>query len=358
MINKPSGMSQLDWLWTNYGGKQISNELSNIASDEVILTEKTVIDYITKQIATVDTSLRVNSYEQDDNLVIEIINSKGVVISRTSFLKGTHITKFDIYISTQEEVDKGFLQKVGNPYLLLQDSLGKEYYVDLSNLNYKGQETESLSIVVEDRKIAGLIKINNPITEKSVDIKSTPDGIKAELVIDSDSNSAITIEKGKNGISCHHRWNGTDNEIKFQFLTMNEYLTLPQIDYGTLYFITDLPCIYFRKIKYASSTALIDYITKDEAQELFNQANLEVIQDVSKLKYDLEVINAYVDGVRSDISNLQEIKVDKIEGSTLISEAKLQLIDNLNDRLTNLEETYIDEIENKINQSLNWEILN
>jgi len=38
-IQRPHGMSQLDYLWVNFGGYKISNEASSIPQEDVILTE-------------------------------------------------------------------------------------------------------------------------------------------------------------------------------------------------------------------------------------------------------------------------------------------------------------------------------
>lgn len=282
MINRPSGMSQLDWLWTNYGDKKVSNEVSKTPSNEVILTEKGFIDYITSEINKLDISMEVKAYEEDNNIVLEIISGKGVLLSKVSFQKGVYITKFDKKISTQEDVDKGISTKVGSLYFTLQDSIGQEYNIDLSCLDYIGQDTDSINIFVKDRKIAGKLKINNPIVDKSVDIKNTPDGIKAELIIDQESDSAITITKSDRGVSCHYKWNGNENEIKFKVMTIDEYLTLSKVDYGALYFITDLPCIYFRGIKYGSATSLIGYVTEEILDDSLNDLKDEIIGGASE----------------------------------------------------------------------------
>jgi hypothetical protein len=39
---RPQGMSQLDYLWLNFGGKSIANETSPTPSEDIILSEKAV----------------------------------------------------------------------------------------------------------------------------------------------------------------------------------------------------------------------------------------------------------------------------------------------------------------------------
>ena len=39
---RPAGMSQLDYLWLNFGGRQIATEVSPNPSDDVLLSEKAI----------------------------------------------------------------------------------------------------------------------------------------------------------------------------------------------------------------------------------------------------------------------------------------------------------------------------
>lgn len=45
---RPSDMSQLDYLWLNFGGKQVASELSDNPSDDKLLSEKAISALIKK----------------------------------------------------------------------------------------------------------------------------------------------------------------------------------------------------------------------------------------------------------------------------------------------------------------------
>ena len=43
---RPAGMSQLDYLWLNFGGRRIENEASTTPQEDVLLTEKALTKLI------------------------------------------------------------------------------------------------------------------------------------------------------------------------------------------------------------------------------------------------------------------------------------------------------------------------
>lgn len=344
MTKLKPGQSQLDWLWTHYGGLEISDSIS---SDKLngLVTTQVLIDYVQSELKKLNTDVNLSVVKTDDLITLRIKDHQGTIISETSFERGAKITKFEKFISTQEDVDKGHSSKVGCLCLALQDSLGQEYYIDITELNYSGQETDSIVTAIKDYKIASSLKINNPILDKSVDIRKTPDGIRADIVINPNSNSAISIETGEAGISCHYKWEGETTELKFRALTYSEYTLISKKDFGTLYFITDLPCIYFRKIKYASSTELMDYMTRDEAKELFEQYNKDILNNIDKLNTRVIELKSYVDSDRERIA-----KLEVITNNTVATLNKLEGDENTLGSVLNI-------VTNKLNDTLSWEIL-
>ena len=307
---KPSDISRLDWLWTNYGKTKISDIISSNPSNDKILTEAAVINYIKEELHKLNTDVKLDLKIEEDVIHLYIKDHQDTILSKASIKKGSKIVRFEKFISTQEHIDKGLANKVGYPYILIADLDGNVHTLELTDLKYQGQETDSIVTSVVNSKIASIIKINNPIVEKSVDIKSTPDGIKADIVIDSTTNSAITIQKSSKGISCHYKWQDEKFELKFKALTSNEYYLIDSegVDYGTLYFITDKPCIFFRRKKYAASEASLDYITKDEAQDFFESLNQNVIDDIEKVKATLIKLESSSD-TKGSIANIVKSEI-------------------------------------------------
>lgn len=320
---RPQDMSQLDYLWTYFGPYSVSELVSNPPAEDRILTEAAVADYINKSIGGSKVVVKLEIVQKEgvefkDKLELRGKNGDGDVITFVDLEKDTKITEFKQFLSTQADVDNGNANKVGELWLVLKDSTGQEFYVNLASTQYIGQETDSMVISVIDSKIAGQLKINNPIINRSIDITSTPNGIRADLVIDPDTKSSVTLHKTNKGVSCSYKWQDTETEIRFKSLTYNQYLMLSKLDNGTLYFITDLPCIYFMGIKYASSTSLVDYFTKDEVNELLEKRVpwVEVSRDGVKVNDIVTENNASVSGTDTsgNTFNLAMLsRLDKIE---------------------------------------------
>ena len=293
--NRPKGMSQLDYLWTNYGKASLSNIVSEVPSDEIILTESAIISYIQEHIPDIG----FDAIEEGNQICIRIKNQAGTVVDEVCFDKGSRITKFEKFSATQEDVDKGISQRVGNLCLTLQDSIGQKFFIELPRL--QGQETDSIITVVKDDKVSGQLKINNPIVDRSVDIKSTPDGIRADLVIDEENAGSVLITKGNNGVSCHYKWQDENTEVRLKALTSSEYYLLQSVDNGTLYFITDLPCIYFRNKRYATANG-------DVSKELFDQTIQELNQKIDSNKQSIETLQNTV----SEIEGADKNRIEQI----------------------------------------------
>lgn len=296
-------MSQLDWLWTNFGGIEKSSEIGS--NPEALVTEQAVRNYIANYLGL---EIKLETIEVGNTIELLLKDSQEIVLSKVSFNKGATIKTFDKFVSTQQDIENGIATEVGILYLKIEDSLDNVFYVELPNIVYVGSDTSTIQTTVKGNKIASLVKIDNPIVERSVDLKTTSEGLRADLIID--PKSTITIEKGEDGVSCHHYWQGEDQKIKFKALSINEYLTLKKIDNGTLYFITDQPCIYFRTIKFASPTPVVDCITKEEAEDFFNDCVRDLTTEVNNLKARLTKIedkSFIIETVQSELLDWETI---------------------------------------------------
>lgn len=84
-----------------------------------------------------------------------------------------------------------------------------------------------------DSVVSSTVKINNPTLTRTVDIKTTPHGIYADLVINPDTKSKVLVVKGKNGIECQFNWQDTNTAVGLQALTFAAYQLITP-DPGTI----------------------------------------------------------------------------------------------------------------------------
>lgn len=274
-IQRPRNMSQLDYLWTTYGSYKVSNEVDT--ENDSIPTSSAIRNYIT----SIGESITELDSEEIDGYKIKIIgkNPSGQEVSSIQIDSDTKISSFLRHVATQTDVDNGLANYVGEHWLVLKTNTGMEYWASVDDLFIRGQESDTIINQTEDGKISSSIKINNPIINKSVDLKTSTSGLWADLVINPNTKSRTIIVKGDNGIECKFNWEGTETPVALKsFDTFDEY-QLTTIDPGTIYLVKDVKSIYFGGIKYSSvGIDPQDYYTKDE---VYNKEQVDALPHVN-----------------------------------------------------------------------------
>ena len=274
-IQRPRNMSQLDYLWTTYGSYKVSNEVDT--ENDSIPTSSAIRNYIT----SIEEGITELDSEEIDGYKIKIIgkNPSGQEVSSIQIDSDTKISSFLRHVATQTDVDNGLANYVGEHWLVLKTNTGMEYWASVDDLFIRGQESDTIINQTEDGKISSSVKINNPIINKSVDLKTSTSGLWADLVINPNTKSRTIIVKGDNGIECKFNWEGTETPVALKsFDTFDEY-QLTTIDPGTIYLVKDVKSIYFGGIKYSSvGIDPQDYYTKDE---VYNKEQVDALPHVN-----------------------------------------------------------------------------
>lgn len=274
-IQRPRNMSQLDYLWTTYGSYKVSNEVDT--ENDSIPTSSAIRNYIT----SIGEGITELDSEEIDGYKIKIIgkNPSGQEVSSIQIDSDTKISSFLRHVATQTDVDNGLANYVGEHWLVLKTNTGMEYWASVDDLFIRGQESDTIINQTEDGKISSSVKINNPIINKSVDLKTSTSGLWADLVINPNTKSRTIIVKGNNGIECKFNWEGTETPVALKsFDTFDEY-QLTTIDPGTIYLVKDVKSIYFGGIKYSSvGIDPQDYYTKDE---VYNKEQVNALPHVN-----------------------------------------------------------------------------
>lgn len=297
--NRPKNMSQLDYLWTNYGSYTVSNSVDTENSIPTSQAVKDIIQTIKNGIVKLDT------YELDDKIKIIGFDNIGNELTSIEIDKDTKVVDFQIHSITQEDLDNNHGTTLGEKWLVLKTSNNQEFWVFLDDLVVKGQETDTIVTDAKDGKVAATLKINNPIVNKSVDLKTTPYGLYADLIVNPDSKSKVLILKGDNGVEANFTWDTTNIPIGFRFLTFDEYQTLSPEE-GIIYFITDDPAIYFQGIRFSSlGLNPEEYATKEDLK-------WAVQDETDRATAVEEQLNSKVEQILVDLSK----KVDWIDIDT------------------------------------------
>lgn len=252
-IQRPHGMSQLDYLWVNFGGYKVSNEASSIPQEDVILTEQALTDLIQKSTSGGITALTFREHPtKTDTMELIGTSINGSVLTVVEMPKEVHVQSFSHRTVTQTDIDNGVPYPINSEVLSIVLTNGTEYLVSLEELNLviRGGDTDTISTNVTNGVVNSHLKIdagNNSISV--VEIKSNSNGIYSNLKI-SQKSTGLELTKEKDGLSGRIPLGTTGYSIKFDQMTLSQYQALETKDPSTLYFITDKPYIYLGGTRY------------------------------------------------------------------------------------------------------------
>ena len=252
-IQRPHGMSQLDYLWVNFGGYKVSNEASSIPQEDVILTEQALTDLIQKSTSGGITALTFREHPtKTDTMELIGTSINGSVLTVVEMPKEVHVQSFSHRTVTQTDIDNGVPYPINSEVLSIVLTNGTEYLVSLEELNLviRGGDTDTISTNVTNGVVNSHLKIdagNNSISV--VEIKSNSNGIYSNLKI-SQKSTGLELTKEEDGLSGRIPLGTTGYSIKFDQMTLSQYQALETKDHSTLYFITDKPYINLGGTRY------------------------------------------------------------------------------------------------------------
>lgn len=250
-IKKPQGMSQLDYIWLNFGGYQIGTSPSSIPQRDVILNELAVTSLIKKATNGGIMSLQYKEHPNDPNLVQLIGNSvDGQPITFIDMPKEVHVQSFVGRTVTQVDIDNGCKYPFGTKVLSIVLTNGKEFLVNLESLGLviSGAETSTTISEIIDGKVYTHVKVNKQALSV-IELKESTYGLSAHLNISPDK-TGVKLTNSNNGLKARIPLGESGNFIKFDRLSLNTYMALQHKDDFTVYFITDKPYIYVGSQKY------------------------------------------------------------------------------------------------------------
>lgn len=364
-IKRPRGMSQLDYLWLNFGGRRIENEASTTPQEDVLLTEKALTKLIQKSTKGGITSLLFDNDPLDSTMTrLTGQTLDGSIITVVKMPKEVHVVSFVGRKATQADVDNGFKFPVGSKVLAITLSNEEELLVSLDELNLviSGGETDTIINEVGSTGVVSsnlkLDKGNNTLSV--VKLKTSNTGLYATLDL-SQKSSGVVLSKEQDGLFAQIPLGTTGYNIKFQNLTLAEYLNIPIKDPGTLYFISDVPYIFLGSRRYGANmepgdTPIVSLVYDPETMTLAykrsDESDIKLISlgpasgtangMMSKEQYiELETLKTALDGIVNvkDYVGTQVSKAAiKLEwGETVGTTRKLLLKNALNDILSTVD---------------------
>lgn len=298
--SRPSGMSQLDYLWINYGNYKVQNTPSSIPQDNVILTEKALTNFINASPGISSLQLRDHPTNQDMYELIGYAND-GSVLTSVQIPKVVSIESFTYRTITQEDIEQGSPYPLDSPVLSLVLSTGEEFVVDLRKIILTPSTTNTIETKIDNNVISSNLKIDSSNNYLSpVQLKTSTNGIYADIKLSSTTNAGVQIIKEGDQLAGRIPIGNTGKYLKVDSITYEQYQLLQTPDPGTLYIITNQPYIYFNGNKYGS----IGGISLEQ-----------VIDEVDKAGFSIEIRESFLDLKNRNNEIISSVSLDEFNQS-------------------------------------------
>lgn len=261
------GQSQLDYLWTNYGGYSVSSVLEENSIPTTELLQKLV-----------------NNLKQESLNSIKVVgdrlvgtNSDGEILFTIDIdditTTGKSLTNFGKRYITNVDVENGCELPEESPVYFIRFSDNTELIAPIDQ--YCGIETNSVVVTIDSNQIYANVKINNQ--DSIVTLNETAQGLQADLKVSSDEDS-IQLTKELEGLKAKILLDNAGRVLKFKLMSLDEYQNLPIKDTTTVYFLRNKKYFYFGEYLIGEGASnLDDYYTKQEIDD--NIATKQYVQD-------------------------------------------------------------------------------
>lgn len=249
---RPLNMSQLDYLWTYFGGYGVSNEPSDTPQEDILLTESAITKLISTSAGGGIVKLLYRNHPTNPDLIQLVgANIDGTEVTVVDMPKEIHVIDFGGSVVTSEDVDNGCEFPIGTNVIRLVLSNGERFYFNLDKYiagsGIKGTDTDTISTKIVNGIISSDVKIK-PDTTSPVVLKSDSSGLYADLKIKEENEGVIL--NSEDGLSAAIPLENTQYFVRFQQLTLAEYMGIQSKDPGMVYFISDKPYIYLGEKRY------------------------------------------------------------------------------------------------------------
>ena len=207
---RPAHMSQLDYLWTYYSDYSISNTTTDDPT-QTVLTEQGVIDLINNIVISANgVSQLVYRQHPTATYLMQIVglDLNGNELTSIDVPKEITIANFSDHIITSSDIDLGCPFEIGTTVILLEQSDGTRYYINLDKYrtSISGSETDSIKVTVSDEGVISAdLKTDNE--DSVITLETGENGVKANLNVDSSGDTGIVLSTDDNILTAQLIWN-------------------------------------------------------------------------------------------------------------------------------------------------------
>ena len=129
---REKGMSQLDYLWVNFGNYSVQNKVSTTPQDNIILNEKAIIQLVQGTVQEGITSLVYREHPSKPNTMQLVgLSTTGNELTIVELPKEVHVKELTHRKVTQTDIDNGCQFQIDSKVISLTINYEVDYLLSL-----------------------------------------------------------------------------------------------------------------------------------------------------------------------------------------------------------------------------------
>lgn len=287
MAQRKPGDSQLDFLWNNYGNREVITE----ASDD--LESIPSLGLVKELLKSVSTNA-VGSIKREGSFLV-VKSAEGVEMNRFDIkeLQGvTSVTGFGKRVVSAEDKEAGCDLELYTPVYYLTLDNGKEFLTPAET--YIGNPKGTISTIVQDNVISSRLNLSKN-EENGIILKEEQDGLSGEILLD-----------------------GADTGLHFAIKSDRAYNSLQEVKKNTIYLIKDRPYLYFNEFRIGGDSEVdVNHLiseAKEEIGKTISDERERAIRAELKLEDAAKANSKSITTLNSSIKSLSESFDKELEG--------------------------------------------
>lgn len=372
MTKRRIDQSQLDWLWETYGDKVVSGNPDEVLGDG-FLTKEGVTQLILDQTKRLLASLRLGDVDCNTGLMpVYVIRANGVKEKAFDLEPEDHLIKITRRESTQLDIDNGYAEHIGKPFVDFEMLSGKKLGLSLEGLILTGSKTKTIEVLVQSGVIYSELVIA-PNNDTAITCTDSQNGLYVTLRL-SQKHGQVELLKNENGLVVEFKW-ADGSDVQMREMNWAKYSVDEGNRKGVVYFVKDKKFIVLNGVRYGEIPDTVIQLTildeetgqsalvLPEKSALMQQSgdkriNLVKVGDAgsimagqSDVPYNIFGSTQHLSYNGESLSTVDELDAEKKRVDNMIN----QLNENVNSSIEQIN-TFITNSVNTINGVINDEI--
>lgn len=372
MTKRRIDQSQLDWLWETYGDKVVSGNPDEVLGDG-FLTKEGVAQLILDQTKRLIASLRLGDLDCNTGLMpVYVIRANGVEEKAFDLEPEDHLIKITRRESTQLDIDNGYAEHIGKPFVDFEMLSGKKLGLSLEGLILTGSKTKTIEVLVQSGVIYSELVIA-PNNDTAITCTDSQNGLYVTLRL-SQKHGQVELLKNENGLVVEFKW-ADGSDVQMREMNWAKYSIDEGNRKGVVYFVKDKKFIVLNGVRYGEIPDTVIQLTildeetgqsalvLPEKSALMQQSgderiNLVKVGDAgsimagqSDVPYNIFGSTQHLSYNGESLSTVDELDAEKKRVNNMIN----QLNENVNGSIEQIN-TFITNSVNTINGAINDEI--